>query len=42
MMFDKVFEYLDLDSYPQVYPQINLTDYIIRHSRSGALWRIVE
>jgi len=29
-------------SYPQVYPQIDLTDYIIRQSRSGALWRVVE
>lgn len=30
------------NSYPQVYPQIDLTDYIIRQSRSGALWRVVE
>jgi len=30
------------DSYPQVYPQINLTDNIIRQGRSGAKWRIVE
>jgi hypothetical protein len=29
-------------SYTQVYPQIDLTDYIIRQSRSGALWRVVE
>ena len=29
-------------SYPQVYPQINLTDNIFRHSRSGVKWRIVE
>jgi hypothetical protein len=29
-------------SYPQVYPQNNLTDYIIRQSRSGVMWRIVE
>ena len=29
-------------SYPQVYPQIDLTDYIILHSRSGVKWRIVE
>ena len=29
-------------SYPQVYPQINVTDYIIRQSRSGVKWRIVE
>jgi len=29
-------------TYPQVYPQIDLTDYIIRQSRSGALWRVVE
>jgi hypothetical protein len=29
-------------SYPQVYPQIDLTDYIFRHSRSGVKWRIVE
>ena len=31
-----------LHSYPQVYPQIDLTDYIIRQGRSGVLWRIVE
>jgi hypothetical protein len=30
------------DSYPQVYPQIDLTDYIFRHSNSGVKWRIVE
>jgi hypothetical protein len=30
------------NSYPQVYPQNNLTDYIFRHSRSGVKWRIVE
>jgi hypothetical protein len=29
-------------SYPQVYPQIDLTDYIIRQGRSGVKWRIVE
>jgi hypothetical protein len=29
-------------SYPQVYPQIDLTDNIIRHARSGVKWRIVE
>ena len=29
-------------SYPQVYPQIDLTDYIIRQGRSGVMWRIVE
>ena len=29
-------------SYPQLYPQINLTDYIFRHSRSGVKWSIVE
>lgn len=48
IMFDKVLEYLDLykimyifDSYPHVYPQINLTDSISKHSRSGVKWRIV-
>jgi hypothetical protein len=30
------------NSYPQVYPQNNLTDYIIRQSRSGVKWSIVE
>ena len=30
------------NSYPQVYPQINLTDNLIRHPRSGVKWRIVE
>jgi hypothetical protein len=29
-------------SYPQVYPQIDLTDNIIRCPRSGVMWRIVE
>jgi len=30
------------DSYPQVYPQKYVTDYIVRQSRSGGLWSIVE
>jgi hypothetical protein len=29
-------------SYPQVYPQKDVTDYIIRQGLSGAKWRIVE
>jgi hypothetical protein len=28
-------------SYPQVYPQINVTDNVIRHPNSGVKWRIV-
>jgi hypothetical protein len=28
-------------SYPHVYPQIDLTDYIIRQGRSGVKWRVV-
>ena len=30
------------DTYPQVYPHINVTDNLIRYSRGGVKWRIVE
>jgi hypothetical protein len=34
--------HIKMNSYPQVYPQKYVTDYIIRQSRSGVKWRIVE